>query len=150
MKQNSRSLSPETRSAISVKRQWVRVPIWVLAGFKSHLRCDWVWVSVWAYGFTRFLWPEQGRFCSRAHPHVPHPDALVSDYRKETLSSLLCRRSENLLWCVPNSAHLTGGTGRMWNHGTQTRAWTHDLLITITHLVWGLNKAQVLDVSSQK
>ena len=37
-----------------------------------------------------------------------------------------------------------------WNRATQIATWTHGLLIEITHLVLGLNEAQVLDVSSQK
>ena len=41
--------------------------------------------------------------------------------------------------------------GQDWNPAkTQIGTWTHGLLIEITHLVSGLNEAQVLYVSSQK
>ena len=41
------SLSPETGYVISMKRQWIQVPVWVLAGLKSQSElCGYSWPEI--------------------------------------------------------------------------------------------------------
>ena len=66
------SLSPETKCVVSVKRPWVQVPVWVLAGFGSrHVGSSPTWVTqfhvLWAILANYWTWGgscENPQICS--------------------------------------------------------------------------------------